>query len=291
MTWFWKQKEDDGEYSIFTTAFDVEVTGEALSRELSSLERKTLNEQVEAFERATEKYRTETSLNSLAHIDAVLMRDPNIGETTVVSLVVDHSGSLKGQRAIIACLAVQMVADFLSRLGVRYEILGFTTAAWKGGKARQLWNQKGRPRNPGRLNDLLHILYRETSNTNPGAPWSVYNMLRSDILKENIDGEAVFWAAERLKNLDAEHNVVIVISDGAPVDDSTLNENRPDFLWRHLEAVVSDLKATPRFRIAAIGIDHDVGGLYPSALRVDRLAEVPAELPDYLGELFSESGH
>ncbi|WP_052261814.1 cobaltochelatase CobT-related protein [Leisingera sp. ANG-M1] len=286
MTWFWKQNEDDGEYSIYTTAYDVEVTGEALGRELSPVERKTLNQQVEAFERATETSRTETSLNSLAQIDAILAKDPNIGETTAVSLVVDHSGSLKGQRAVIACLVVQMVSDFLSRLGVRYEILGFTTAAWKGGKSRQLWIDKGCPRNPGRLNDLLHIRYREASNTNPGAPWSVYNMLRSDLLKENIDGEAVFWAAERLKNLDAEQNLVIVVSDGAPVDDSTLNENRPDFLWHHLEAVVSDLKATPRFRIAAIGIDHDVGRLYPSALQVDRLAEVPAELPNYLGELF-----
>jgi len=256
MTWFWKQNKDDGEYSIYTTAYDVEVTGEELSRELSPVERKTLDEQVEAFERVTATYRTETSLNSLNHIDAVLARTPNIGETTAVSLLVDHSGSLKGQRAIIACLVVQMVSDFLSRLGVRYEILGFTTATWKGGKSRQLWVDKGRPSNPGRLNDLLHIRYRETANTNPGAPWSVYNMLRSDILKENIDGEAVFWAAERLKNLEAEHNVVIVISDGAPVDDSTLNENRPDFLWRHLEAVVSDLNETPRFCIAAIGIDQ-----------------------------------
>lgn len=286
MTWFWKRKEDDGEYSIYATAYDVEVTGEALSRQLSTFERKTLYEQVEAFERVTETCRTETSLNSLAHIDAILARDPNIGETTAVSIVVDHSGSLKGQRAIIACLVVQLVSDFLSRLRVRYEILGFTTAAWKGGKSRQLWTQKGRPRNPGRLNDLLHILYREASDTSPGAPWSVYNILRSDILKENIDGEAVFWAAERLKNLDAEQNLIIVVSDGAPVDDSTLNENRPDFLWRHLEAIVSDLKATPRFRIAGIGIDHDVGRLYPLALRVDRLAEVPTELPDYLGELF-----
>ncbi len=286
MTWFWKRKEDDGEYSIYAIAYDVEVTGEALIRQLSTVERKTLDEQVEAFERVTETCRTETSLNSLAHIDAILARDPKIGEKNAVSLVVDHSGSLKGQRAIIACLVVQIVSDFLSRLGVRYEILGFTTAAWKGGKSRQLWIKKGRPRNPGRLNDLLHILYREASNTSPGAPWSVHNILRSDILKENIDGEAVFWAAERLKNLDAEQNLIIVVSDGAPVDDSTLNENRPDFLWRHLEAIVSDLKATPRFRIAAIGIDHDVGRLYPSAIRVDRLAEVPTELPDYLGELF-----
>ncbi|PXW82935.1 cobaltochelatase CobT subunit [Ruegeria sp. P4] len=286
MNWFWKQKEHDGEYSIYTTDYDVEITGEALIGELSTAQRKILDEQVESFERATETCRTETSLNSLSHIDAILASDPNIGDTTAVSIVVDHSGSLKGQRAIIACLVVQMVCDFLSRLGVRYEIWGFTTVAWKGGRSRQSWIDKGRPRNPGRLNDVLHIRYREASNTGPGAPWSVYNMLRSEILKENIDGEAVFWAAERLKNLDADQNLVIVISDGAPVDDSTLNENQPDFLWRHLEAVISDIMATPGFRIAAVGIDHDVGRLYPSALQVDRLAHVSTVLPDYLGRLF-----
>ena len=169
MTWFWEQIEDDSEYSIYTTAYDIEVTGEALSRKLTTDERNFLAKQVAAFERSTETCRTETSLNSLAHIDAVLARDPNIGETTAVSLVVDHSGSLKGQKAIIACLIVQIVSDFLSRLGVRFEILGFTTAAWKGGRSRQLWIKKGRPRNPGRLNDLLHIRYRESSNTNPGG--------------------------------------------------------------------------------------------------------------------------
>lgn len=291
MTWFWKQKIDDGAYSIFTTAYDVEVTGEALSRELSATERKTLNEQVDAFEKATATSRTKTSLNSLVHIDTILVRNPNIAETTAVSIVVDHSGSLKGQRAVIACLVVQMVSDFLSRLGVRYEILGYTTAAWKGGKSRQRWARTGRPTKPGRLNDLLHIRYREASSTCPGAPGSIYNMLRSDILKENIDGEAVFWASERLKNLNAEQNLVIVISDGAPVDDSTLNENQPDFLWRHLKAVVSDLKATPRFRVAGIGIDYNVGSLYPSALKIDRLAKVPNELPDYLFELLSVNDH
>lgn len=286
MNWLWQKNNDARDYSIYTTAYDAEVTGKELGRGLSALERKTLDEQVEAFENATAAHRTKTSLNLLSHIDAILARNPKIGETTAVSLVVDHSGSLKGQRAIIACLLVQLVSDFLSRLDVRYEILGFTTAAWKGGQSRQSWINKGRPRNPGRLNDVLHIRYRDASSTSPGAPWSVHNMLRNDILKENIDGEAVFWAAERLKDLDAQQNLIIVISDGAPVDDSTLNENRPDFLWRHLKAVISDIKATPGFRIAAIGIDHDVGRLYPSALKVDRLDQVSAELPNYLGGLF-----
>ncbi|EBA18291.1 Cobalamin biosynthesis protein CobT [Roseobacter sp. SK209-2-6] len=286
MSWFWEKNGDDREYSIYSTAYDVEITGEELSQELSSVDRKSLEEQVKAFERATAVHRTKTSLNSLSHIDAILSHNANLGETTAVSLVVDHSGSLKGQRAIVACLVVQMVSDFLSRLDVRFEILGFTTAAWKGGKSRQLWIDRGRPRNPGRLNDVLHIRYRDASNTNPSAPWSVHNMLRSDILKENIDGEAVFWAAERLKNLEADQNLVIVITDGAPVDDSTLSENHPDFLWRHLAAVIADIKTTPGFRIAAIGIDHDVSRLYQSALRVDRLDQVSAELPNYLSGLF-----
>ncbi|MEM7303585.1 MAG: hypothetical protein AAF468_21100 [Pseudomonadota bacterium] len=283
---FWQENNKDQQYSIYTTAYDKEVTGEELIQELSSKERANLEEQVGAFEQATAVHQTSAGLNAMSLVDGILSQNPCISEDTVVSLVVDHSGSLKGQRAIIACLIVQLASDFLSRLGLRYEILGFTTVAWKGGESRQQWIDRGCPRNPGRLNDLLHIRYREASQTTPGAPWSVYNMLRSDILKENVDGEAVFWAAERLKNLSAHQNLVVVISDGVPVDDSTLHENQPDFLWRHLEAVISDIEATPGFRVAAIGIDHDVGRLYPSALRIDRLDQVSTKLPDYIAGLF-----
>lgn len=133
---------------------------------------------------------------------------------------------------------------------------------------------------------MLHILYREASDTFPGAPWTIRNLLRSNLLKENIDGEALFWATERLKNLNSSKNLVLVFSDGAPVDDSTLNENVPEFLWSHLEGVVQDVLRTPGFALAGIGIDHDVSYLYPKALRVDSLKQISELLPKFLGEVF-----
>lgn len=286
MRWPWQQSGDQESYSIYTTAFDVEVGGDDLGRTLAPKDREVWQAQIDAYEKAVEPERTKAGLNSLARIDKVLAQTAYLDSTTTVSVVVDHSGSLKGQRAIIACLLVQIVSDFLTRLGVRFEILGFTTVAWQGGQSRKLWMTRGQPRYPGRLNDLMHICYREASCTNPGAPWSVYNLLRSDLLKENIDGEAVFWAVERLKNLGTGQNLIIMISDGAPVDDSTLNENAPDFLWKHLQAVVSDVLETPGFRIAGIGIDHDVSSIYPNALEVNRLDHVSTKLPDFLGKLF-----
>jgi len=286
LMWPWQRTEDKENYSIYTTEFDVELNGDELGRALTPKDREIWQEQIDAFEIAVAPERTKAGLNSLAKIDKVLTKHPGIGSTTTVSVVVDHSGSLRGQRAIIACLLVQMIGEFLGRLGVKFELLGFTTAAWQGGQSRMLWLARGQPQNPGRLNDLMHICYREASNTNPGAPWSVYNLLRDDLLKENIDGEAVFWAAERLKNLNADQNLIIVISDGAPVDDSTLNENAPDILWQHLKGVISDVSSTPGFRIAGIGIDYDVSSLYPMALKVDRLDQISVKLPEFLQELF-----
>ena len=284
--WPWRSERDDDAYSIFTTAYDRDVSGKELTDALSAEDKRVWHEQIEAFARATELCRTQTGLAMLPQVDAALAGRPSLAEDTVVSVVVDHSGSLRGQRAMIACLLVQMIADFLDRLGVRHEILGFTTTSWRGGRSRERWIARGRPKRPGRLADLLHIRYREATQATPGAPWTIHHLLRSDLLKENLDGEALFSAAERLKNLDAEHNLVLAISDGAPVDDSTLMANGPDILMRHLKAVVADLSATPGFRMAGIGIDHDVSRLYPDALRVDRLDEIPRRLPEFLGKLF-----
>jgi cobaltochelatase CobT len=145
----------------------------------------------------------------------------------------DHSGSLRGQRAIIATALAQVVADFWSRLGIRYEILGFTTRSWKGGQSRQAWQAAGSPPDPGRLCDLLYIIYRSADSTNPGAPWTMHNLLRRDLLKENIDGEAIMWAARRLRDCRETRKLLVVVSDGVPADDSTLLANDPEFLVRH----------------------------------------------------------
>ncbi len=285
MTWSWQQRDAVG-YSIFTTEFDVEISGAKLGGMLAPGARALWQEQIRAFDRATELERTRTGLNGLAAVDKVLGRHPEIAATTAVSVLVDHSGSLRGQKAMIACLLALLVGDFVERLGVKFEILGFTTAAWRGGRSRKLWISRGLPANPGRLNDLLHIRYREASDRYPGAPWTIYHLLRSGLLKENVDGEALLWASERLKNLNAARNVILVVSDGAPVDDSSLAENGPRFLWDHLKAVIEDLVATPGFSLAGIGIDHDVASLYPAALKVDRLDQIAERLPGFLAGLF-----
>lgn len=287
MTWFFKRPQQAQEYSIYTTAFDVEMPGDDLHRKLTPDAWQVWMDQIAAYQQAVDVLKTKAGLESLVHIDDLIARTPAIGATTAVSVLVDHSGSLKGQRAIIACLLVEVISDFLSRLGLRFEILGFTTVEWLGGRSRKRWLARGRPRNPGRLNDLLHICYRKASDTNPGAPWSVYNLLRNDLLKENVDGEAVFWAAERLKDIGADQSVIISISDGVPVDDSTLYENPPGILLNHLKSVVSDVVETPGFKIAAIGIDHDVGNIYPTSVRLDRLAQVSKDIPSFLRDVLS----
>ncbi len=271
---------------MFTTAFDREVSGNDLSRDMSESDRDIWEKQINAFQKSTEPTRTKANLQAFAHVDKLLTNSSKLSGSTVVSIIIDHSGSLKGQRAIIACLLIEIISDFLSRLGVRYEILGYTTSEWRGGQSRKQWISRRRPPNPGRLNDLLHIRYRDAFDTSPGPPWSVYNILRSDILKENIDGEALFWASERLKNLNSPKNQIVVISDGAPVDDSTLQANSPDFLFAHLKAVIKDVSETPGFRVAGIGVDYDVSNLYPTSLKITRMDQTYTELPDFLGQLF-----
>ncbi len=274
----------DGYYSVYTTAFDVETTGRALTGELTSTERKVWKQQVAVYQAKTERMRTETSLGILGQIGLVggyASFDPS---QTVVSVLVDHSGSLRGQKAIIACLLMELVSDFLSRLGVRYEILGFTTVDWRGGKSRELWLTNGKPKDPGRLNDLLHIVYRDASETTPGAPYATRHILREELLKENIDGEALNWASERLKKLDAENKLILVIADGVPVDDATLSVNPGNFLERHLLSVAEDISTTPGFKLAGIGIDYNVGG---NNVKIDRLDQISRILPEFLASLFA----
>ncbi|WP_420859884.1 cobaltochelatase CobT-related protein [Marivivens marinus] len=284
--WSWFRSGKSAEYKAYTTKFDVVVPGSELTRNLEPDAKAVWLDQVAVYEAATAVERTKASLAAIPVVDELRRRLPDVADTVAVSILVDHSGSLHGQRAIIACLLAEVIGDFLSRLGVKFEVLGFTTRAWKGGFARQQWQALGRRRNPGRLNDLLHIVYRDASSTFPGVPWAVRNLLRHDLLKENIDGEAILWAAERLKPLRRGRNIVLIISDGAPVDDSTLHENGGDYLWRHLKTVVADLTETEGFQVAAIGIDYSVSHLYPQSIEVARLDQLSEGLADFLRSLF-----
>ncbi|MDB3872856.1 cobalamin biosynthesis protein CobT [Pelagibacteraceae bacterium] len=207
---------------------------------------------------------------------------------TIVTLLIDNSGSMRGRPITIAAICADILSRTLERCSVKVEILGFTTQNWKGGKSRELW-MKHKRENPGRLNDLCHIIYKSAD-----TPWrrsknNLGLMLKEGILKENIDGEAVLWAYNRLKKRKEERKIIMVISDGAPVDDSTLSVNSPSYLEQHLKKVVQWIENNSDIEINAIGIGHDVTNYYQKAVKIADVQELGDAMVDQLVELFINS--
>ncbi len=209
---------------------------------------------------------------------------------TVVSLLIDNSGSMRGRPITVAAMSADILARTLERCAVKVEILGFTTRAWKGGQSRERWIAAGKPPNPGRLNDLRHIVYKAAD-----APWrrarrSLGLMLREGILKENIDGEALAWAHARLIARTEQRRILMVISDGAPVDDSTLSVNPGNYLERHLREVITQIERTSPVQLVAIGIGHDVTRYYRRAVTIVDAEQLGGAMLEKLAELFEEDG-
>ncbi|MBX9700633.1 MAG: cobaltochelatase subunit CobT [Acetobacteraceae bacterium] len=207
---------------------------------------------------------------------------------TVVSLLIDNSGSMRGRPITVAAMCSDILARTLERCAVKTEILGFTTRAWKGGQSRERWVQEGKPRNPGRLNDLRHVVYKSAD-----APWrrsrkNLGLMLREGLLKENIDGEALEWAYRRLRQRTEHRRILMVISDGAPVDDSTLSVNPGNYLERHLRRVIHDIEHRGDVELVAIGIGHDVTRYYRRAVTIVDAEELGGTMMKKLAELFDE---
>ena len=205
---------------------------------------------------------------------------------TVVSLLIDNSGSMRGRPITVAALCSDILAKTLERCLIKTEILGFTTKAWKGGASREKWIKEGKPSNPGRLNDLRHIVYKSADSPSRRSKQNLGLLLREGILKENIDGEALVWANNRLKNRQEKRKILIVISDGAPVDDSTLSVNPGNYLERNLRDVINQIESKKEIELVAIGIGHDVSRYYSKAITimdVDQLGEV---LLNELSEIF-----
>ena len=207
---------------------------------------------------------------------------------TVVSLLIDNSGSMRGRPITVAAMSADILARTLERCGVKVEILGFTTRAWKGGQARERWIAAGKPPNPGRLNDLRHIVYKPED-----APWrrarrNLGLMLREGILKENIDGEALAWAHNRLLGRPEERKILMVISDGAPVDDSTLSVNPGNYLEKHLREVIREIERQGTVELTAIGIGHDVTRYYRRAVTIVDAEQLGGVMLERLAELFEE---
>ena len=208
---------------------------------------------------------------------------------TVVSLLIDNSGSMRGRPIAVAAMSADILARTLERCGVKVEILGFTTRAWKGGQAREKWLADGKPAGPGRLNDLRHIIYKSADAPYRRARKSLGLMLREGLLKENIDGEALAWAHNRLLGRSEQRRILMVISDGAPVDDSTLSVNPGNYLENHLRGMIDYIENRSPIEIVAIGIGHDVTRYYRRAVTIMDAEQLGGTMMDSLTELFDEN--
>jgi cobaltochelatase CobT len=207
---------------------------------------------------------------------------------TVVTILIDNSGSMRGRPIMVAAVCADILARTLERCSVKTEILGFTTRAWKGGSSREDWLKAAKPAQPGRLNDLRHIIYKAAD-----APWrrarrNLGLMMREGLLKENIDGEALMWAHQRLIGRPEARRILLVISDGAPVDDSTLSVNSGHYLERHLRDVIGEIEAKSPVQLIAIGIGHDVTRYYRNAVTIVDVEQLAGAMVEQLADLFDE---
>ncbi|MGF1476073.1 MAG: cobaltochelatase subunit CobT [Geminicoccaceae bacterium] len=308
---------DPESYSVFTHAHDQIIEADELcsQAELTRL-RMQLDQSLERFQgmiarmanRLQRKLMAQQTRSWLFDLDEGLLdtaRLPRVVVTpgsplsfkqekdtefrdTVVTLLIDNSGSMRGRPIAVAAACGDILARTLERCGVKVEILGFTTRAWKGGQSREAWLRAGKPGNPGRLNDLRHIVYK-----NADAPWrrarrSLGLMLREGILKENIDGEAILWAHQRIANRPEQRKILMVISDGAPVDDSTLSANPGNYLEKHLRDVIDHVENRSPVELVAIGIGHDVTRYYQRAVTISDPEQLGGAMLGKLTELFEE---
>jgi cobaltochelatase CobT len=306
-----------GRYTIYTTQFDEEVEAAELAdpAELTRL-RAQLDKQLASYQaiitklanRLQRKVMAQQRRNWVFDLEegildgsklARVIANPNVSLTfkqeketdfrdTVVTILIDNSGSMRGRPIALAAMSADIIARTLERCGVQTEILGFTTRAWKGGKSRDLWVAEGRPAEPGRLNDIRHIVYKSADAPMRRTRKNLGLMLKEGILKENIDGEALVWAHNRLVKRRESRKILMVISDGAPVDDSTLSVNPSNILEADLRNVIQWIEGGSQVEITAIGIGHDVTRYYKRAITIADADELAKALIDELAELFDE---
>ena len=300
------QSRNDKEYNIFSNKFDEIAKAETLENqeEINKL-RKNLDQQLVSFQDLVIKLANKLQRQLMAKQNRAWEFDLEEGlldssnnslsfkkekdydfKDTVVTLLIDNSGSMRGRPITIAALCADILSRTLERCSVKVEILGFTTKNWKGGKSREEWNKSGKPKNPGRLNDLRHIIYKSADIHWRQSKKNLGLMLKEGLLKENIDGEAITWAYSRLIKRKEERKILMVISDGAPVDDSTLSVNSGDFLEKHLKKVVKTIENKSDIEILAIGIGHDVSRYYKRAIKITDVQELGDVMIEQLSDLF-----
>ena len=304
-------------YKIYTEEFDETIKAEDLETEeelirlrssldqqllqlksfisklANKLQRKLLAKQNRSWEFDLEEGTLDTSkltrvitdpFNSLS-----FKREKQIDfKDTLVTILIDNSGSMRGKPITVAAICADILSRTLEKCSVKVEILGFTTKHWKGGSSRERWAENGKPKNPGRLNDLRHIVYKSAD-----VPWRQIKknmglMLKEGLLKENIDGEALRWAFNKMNKRKEERKILMVISDGAPVDDSTLSANSSDYLEKDLKNTVVSIEKLSSIELVAIGIGHDVTRYYKRAVKITDVQDLGDVMINQLGDLFSE---
>ena len=303
------------DYKIFTTQYDEIIKAEKLENADESIKlRKTLDQQLIGFQDIITKlanklqrqllakqnrsweFDLEEGLLDSSKLPRIIM-DPYNSlsfkkekeldfKDTIVTLLIDNSGSMRGRPITIAAICADILSRTLERCSVKVEILGFTTKNWKGGQSREYWNKNEKPKQPGRLNDLRHIIYKGADTHWRQSKNNLGLMLKEGLLKENIDGEAILWAFNRLKKRKEERKILMVISDGAPVDDSTLSVNSGDFLEKHLKKIVKFIENKTDIEILAIGIGHDVSRYYAGAIKITDVNELGDVMISQLSTLF-----
>ena len=315
----WTDEPLDFDYTAYTTRFDEEVAAPDLcdtleldrlrayldsqlaglqgvvTRLANRLQRRLMAQQSRSWD-----FDQEEGLLDAARLTRVVVspghalsykveRDTEFKDT-VVTLLIDNSGSMRGRPISIAAISADIMARTLERCGVKTEILGFTTREWKGGQSRAAWLADGRPAEPGRLNDLRHILYKQADEPWRRARRNLGLMMREGLLKENIDGEALLWAHNRLVSRPEDRRILLVISDGAPVDDSTLSVNSPGYLESHLRKVIAWIEKQSPVQLAAIGIGHDVTRYYKRSVTIMDVEQLGGTIIEQLAGLFEVEG-
>jgi len=311
---------DKKKYKIFTNIYDEITNAEDLENEneilrlrknldqqltnlqnviaklANKLQRQLLAKQNRSWEFDLEEGILDSSKLSRVVIDpfrslSYKMEKETEFKDTVVTLLIDNSGSMRGRPISVAAICADILSRTLERCSVKVEILGFTTKNWKGGKSREKWNQENKPLNPGRLNDLRHIIYKSADKPWRQSKKNLGLMLKEGLLKENIDGEALLWAFKRIALRKEERKILMVISDGAPVDDSTLSVNSGDYLEKHLKQTVKWIEENSNIEILAIGIGHDVTRYYKKAIKIADVQELGDVMINQLTKLFSEKNN
>jgi len=272
---------------------ELRVLSSTVARLANRLQRRLLAKQNRAWDFDLEEGTLDVSrlpriiIDPMHALSFMRERDTDFRDT-VVTLLIDNSGSMRGRPIMVAACCADILARTLERCGVKVEILGFTTKAWKGGEAREKWLAAGKPPNPGRLNDLRHIIYKTADVPWRRAKRSLALMMREGLLKENIDGEALAWAHQRLISRPEQRRILMMISDGAPIDDTTLSVNTGSYLEHHLRQVIHEIETRSPVELIAIGIGHDVTRYYRRAVTITDASELAGAMTDKLVELFED---